>query len=275
MAVALRGGNCQQPEHQIRAGHPPGFFKIMAAAVGRQRPAVGQHHHRTVLNLPVFLVLAGSHGGVDIGNADVLAPPVFQLAFHQRHGFFHVRHRDPDSQNIGGVEQAQPHRSEAADQIDPAPAAQIRAEAGHQQDFHAVFLADGDQLPQSIRRNIFLHGNELFDVQLPDAPLQPVKTAQIVRHGIHGGLRHIAKTADLSVRILRQRLTQPRRRGAGSHQQGIVMALGHGILHIEPGQQNPLYQQHRGGAEQEHDEQQTAELLQPENIDYRGHYKAA
>ena len=33
----------------------------------------------------------------------------------------------------------------------------------------------------------------------------------------------------------------------------------------------PQFQQ----AEQEHDEQQTADLLQPENIDYRGHYEAA
>ena len=174
VAVALCRGDFQQPKHQIRPCDPLGFRKVVTAAVGGQGAAIGQHHHRTVLHFQIILILTGSDRGVDVGDTDVFPPPVFQLAFHQRHGFFHVRHRHMNPQNIRGVKQTQAQRAKTAHQLHPALAAQVCPEAGRQQHLSPVSFPRRHHKTQGFLRNILLHGDDFFDVQRSKLAFQPV-----------------------------------------------------------------------------------------------------
>ena len=114
MAVVLRRALLQQLLHQVGARHPRGVGVALLAAELRQRPAVGQRHDSAVLHLLVVGVFVRRHRRVDVGNADVLSAPVFELFLDETQRFFHIGHDDVHAHDVAGVHQPQVHVPHAA-----------------------------------------------------------------------------------------------------------------------------------------------------------------
>ena len=272
---ALPGADRQNLLHQVGAGHTAGFREALLAAVLGQRSAVRQGHDCVVLDLLVAGVLVGRDRCVDVGHADVLAAPAFQLALDQREGLAHARDHDVDPHHLAGLAQVQVHRVQAGIRRLLGVGIEKIAVDRHHAQPDVVTLGQGHQMPHLVGVLHILGCHDPVHLVLGQhfghAALRP----QIVRQARRftpSQIPHIFHTflfGDHVLIITAGQCAPADQQDAGRH----IMAAGVGRADFL--EDPPLYDDRHHRQHIEIGQQQAGKLRQAEHIQHGGRQRKA